>query len=313
MHDYRKYGFTSPRHVRSVIDIIEHSHCAEERASVTSAQYRYLFASAFTSSILGINYTISELDSDGYAHFYWGGSDRFPGYINAFLNNPQKRAQLIHCGWADQYGNPVKTIDYRVNSDGFRCDHFDHRPGIAFFGCSHTYGVGLNEPDTWPYKVASHYNTQCWNLGAPGQGLMPGTYFAVNWLDQALPNLDAIVVMEPPRGRVPMVRCNGDNSVGFFSVADTVAWAVHQHNTAELPFVNAMMDSLMLTSDFHRLQCVKTLELIAKYRNIPFVVFDSDIGVTFKGSRQARDTHHSEFWHTAIAQKYIAELDKYFK
>jgi len=56
----------------------------------------------------------------------------------------------------------------------FRCPSWNPMPdgkkNVVILGCSHTWGVGLEPPETWAHKVSQH-NTKAlryWNLGQPG-------------------------------------------------------------------------------------------------------------------------------------------------
>jgi len=56
----------------------------------------------------------------------------------------------------------------------FRCPSWDPMPdgkkNVVILGCSHTWGVGLEEHETWAYKVSQHNTDRLryFNLGQPG-------------------------------------------------------------------------------------------------------------------------------------------------
>ena len=56
----------------------------------------------------------------------------------------------------------------------WRCPKFSPLPAgkknVAVLGCSHTYGVGLDENETWVHHISQHNtkNLRYWNLGQPG-------------------------------------------------------------------------------------------------------------------------------------------------
>ena len=56
----------------------------------------------------------------------------------------------------------------------FRCPSWDPMPdgkkNVVVLGCSHTWGVGLEENETWVHRVSKHNITRLrfWNLGQPG-------------------------------------------------------------------------------------------------------------------------------------------------
>jgi hypothetical protein len=63
---------------------------------------------------------------------------------------------------------------YKTNSLGYRCPEFRPLPdggkNVVVLGCSHTFGEGLEENETWVSQVAKVSNKilRWWNLGNPG-------------------------------------------------------------------------------------------------------------------------------------------------
>jgi hypothetical protein len=63
---------------------------------------------------------------------------------------------------------------YKTNSYGYRCPEFRPLPdggkNVVVLGCSHTFGEGLEENETWVSQVAKESNKilRWWNLGQPG-------------------------------------------------------------------------------------------------------------------------------------------------
>ena len=63
---------------------------------------------------------------------------------------------------------------YETNSLGYRCPEFRPLPdggkNVVVLGCSHTFGEGLEENETWVSQVAKYSNKilRWWNLGQPG-------------------------------------------------------------------------------------------------------------------------------------------------
>jgi len=60
------------------------------------------------------------------------------------------------------------------SSHGYRCPEWDPMPdgkkNVVVLGCSHTYGVGLEDNEHWVHHVSQHNTTRLryWNLGQPG-------------------------------------------------------------------------------------------------------------------------------------------------
>lgn len=70
-------------------------------------------------------------------------------------------------------------VEYKFNSDGFRCDEFSAPSDIPimFVGCSVTEGIGLPIEETWSYKTLEKIRQQTganipyWSLGLGGSGI----------------------------------------------------------------------------------------------------------------------------------------------
>jgi len=63
---------------------------------------------------------------------------------------------------------------YKTNSYGYRCPEFhplpDGKKNIVVLGCSHTFGEGLPEEETWVAQAANKFTEtlRWWNLARPG-------------------------------------------------------------------------------------------------------------------------------------------------
>jgi len=63
---------------------------------------------------------------------------------------------------------------HKTNSHGYRCPEFSPLPNggknVAVLGCSHTFGEGLEDEETWVSQVAKQSNKilRWWNLARPG-------------------------------------------------------------------------------------------------------------------------------------------------
>jgi hypothetical protein len=64
-----------------------------------------------------------------------------------------------------------KTFNYNLNSQGYRekdWNDVDWNNSIVFLGCSHTFGVGVENSKTIPAQIQNILNIPCINLGIPG-------------------------------------------------------------------------------------------------------------------------------------------------
>ena len=110
---------------------------------------------------------------------------------NRNLKNSETRRELEKNGWLTHLG-----FEYRYNRFGFRGDDFSGRPDGLAFGCSHTFGVGLPENDTWVSQFSRISNSAVWNLGVSG-GSLDTVYRLVSfWVRHVRPEF--VLVFAPP-------------------------------------------------------------------------------------------------------------------
>jgi hypothetical protein len=67
------------------------------------------------------------------------------------------------------------TVTYTLNSNGYRTHEFndiDWANSIVIFGCSHIFGVGLDDKDTISNRLEEILNTPVINMGVPGSSIM---------------------------------------------------------------------------------------------------------------------------------------------
>jgi len=84
-----------------------------------------------------------------------------PG-IHTFLNRSEQAMSDL----------TYKEFSYHVNNMGYRDPYplVGDKDIFGFFGCSCTFGVGLDSNDNFPAVVSNHFNKKCLNLGQPGTG-----------------------------------------------------------------------------------------------------------------------------------------------
>jgi hypothetical protein len=74
----------------------------------------------------------------------------------------------------------TRPIKYSLNRQGFRCGEFDSldwNNSILAFGCSNTFGVGVDDSDTWPSRLSQFIMNPVINLAQGGQG------WGFNWVN----------------------------------------------------------------------------------------------------------------------------------
>ena len=96
------------------------------------------------------------------------------------------------------YKNVV--IDYDINKNGHRCkniDEMDLDNYVLFTGCSHTYGVGLELENTYPYLVSKALNCDYYNLAISGAGIDALEYNLLSWLG-LIPKKPKMIFLQMP-------------------------------------------------------------------------------------------------------------------
>lgn len=67
----------------------------------------------------------------------------------------------------------IKKLDVNTDSNGFRKtpENYNEKKGaITFFGCSFTFGYGLNDKETLPWRVSELTKRKTYNVSFPGFG-----------------------------------------------------------------------------------------------------------------------------------------------
>jgi len=112
--------------------------------------------------------------------------------------------------WKDKKSFSLSTepnyscCHYDFNDYGYRSIHnyepiLDDENKIICIGCSFTFGIGLDEEQTWPFKLSKLLNCNFLNLGFPG-GSIKYVLWQIYNVYQKIPNKQ-IFVLTPPMGR----------------------------------------------------------------------------------------------------------------
>jgi hypothetical protein len=97
-----------------------------------------------------------------------------------------------------------KSCLYDLNDYGYRASHdyediIDDENKIICLGCSFTFGSGLYESETWPYKLSKLLKCNYMNLGFPGGSSDYVLWQLYNILDK-IP-YKKVFILNPPMGR----------------------------------------------------------------------------------------------------------------
>ena len=121
-----------------------------------------------------------------------------------FVSNCAKsneRAELKRYGWL------TREIQYKFNSQGFRCDEFDSRENFIALGCSFTEGVGVPVTEAWPAFLSQRVGLHGWNLGIGGTSVLSVARLLVPAIHALAPKF--IAVFLPPKQRFDVVEHHG--------------------------------------------------------------------------------------------------------
>lgn len=87
-------------------------------------------------------------------------------------NAPKKNIKVSNIKYYDN--KLVYDVIYTINKDGLRvsppCVGSGCKDAILFFGCSYTFGEGLNDDETMPFLVGEHASGKVYNFGFSGYG-----------------------------------------------------------------------------------------------------------------------------------------------
>jgi len=246
-------------------------------------------------------------DNDNYFITEWIPSDCLDTF-NRNMKDPSAKQKLISLGFADHKGNPIKNkITYKINSNSFRGDHWDKKPGIVCFGCSYTFGIGVDQHQSWPEVLGQKLKQPVYNLGIPAFGLDAIMHYVLHWMDEDIPHPTAFFVMEPPPGRIVLWRRSHE------TLSTLRNWLDNNYIKTEQQKLE-VIDSLEGTGQVVNLNAIATLKLIAKYKNIPFYFFGNGHHLELDPDRDARDlAHHSSVFLERVADFFANEHDKYTK
>ena len=93
---------------------------------------------------------------------------------------------------------PREPHMYTINSQGFRGAEFETNC-LAAVGCSHTFGYGQLEQDTWPSLLGTALDLPVSNMGWPGAGADTFSRVAMTWFEQLQPRVVCVLDVYPNR------------------------------------------------------------------------------------------------------------------
>lgn len=103
-----------------------------------------------------------------------------------------------------------KKISYSLNSYGYRCPEFtdiNWNNSIVALGCSHTYGVAVDDTETYSYQLQKKLNKPVINLGMAGWSIWHIVYTA-RILKSLHPH--KVIIQVPNMNRFAIFESNND-------------------------------------------------------------------------------------------------------
>ena len=235
------------------------------------------------------------------------------------------------------------NLNYYINSHGFRCPELDNDPCIAFLGCSHTFGTGLDQDDIWPERVCKRLGYRPVNLGFPARGIDFVSFYCKYFFKSEIQNCKALVVLLPPFTRKTIIGTMIDHNENIsnykifkhFLQLDWINelheldnskilrnWDNRTHEEPAQLSINKHIAQDLYTVENTLQRCsqaMSVINLLASELDIPLLVYSSytDFGdAGFKSNPQgrnifdmARDGQHSGIYSNKVfANKVIEDL-----
>ncbi|NPU84366.1 MAG: hypothetical protein HPY65_07740 [Syntrophaceae bacterium] len=115
---------------------------------------------------------------------YWGEVEQTAARYEGTCDQNYFRSNVPFLGYAPGPGSSctvrmlygervIYDAQRTIGSDGLRitpASKSPNAPGIAFFGCSITFGDGVNDNESMPYRFAELTGYKVWNFGFSGYG-----------------------------------------------------------------------------------------------------------------------------------------------
>lgn len=150
------------------------------------------------------------LPQDTNLHSKWSGTDT----KELFEENLKKQPN-------DWYYRTHK-VTYTLNSNGYRTPEFDNIPweeAVVMFGCSNTFGTGLDDEDTISQQLSRMLNVHVINMGAIGSSMEFALHNSVI-LHDLCPTPLAVVYLWPDYTRCVEYCRNSLNHHGSWSLEE---------------------------------------------------------------------------------------------
>lgn len=226
------------------------------------------------------------------------------------------------------------VVRYRFNKYGFRCEEFTDTDCIAFFGCSHTFGTGLDQDHIWPELVCKNLGVRCVNIGLPARGIDLCSWYAQLFFKAEIKNCKAIVIMLPPPARKSTFMHTYDHEFKIKTGIHQNEWletnleGYYEENDTDYfdeiilgfqdkgnPLKFLAQDILDKNNCFMRTSsAVGNIESLAKDLDIPIKIYssfmDMDVGVAGNTDFARDNMHGGKTAHREFANRVVEDLQQ---
>ena len=135
-----------------------------------------LFATFFSLTLVEL--VVPYFDKEKNSGVYYENVPPYSEYSKYNITNADighsARPGIYHRKKLTNDGEVIYDVIYSIGADGFRItndESLDHVPRINFYGCSFTFGAGLNDDETLPYYFKNKFkNVSVKNFGFHGYG-----------------------------------------------------------------------------------------------------------------------------------------------
>ncbi len=143
-----------------------------------------------------MNKFLSACDFTGHdrSSIHWYPSDS-KALFETNIKSTRNRRALKKLNYTDT------SIIYEFNSAGFRDKEFKQN-GIAFFGCSFGFGIGVNATDRYTNILENRLKIRCNNLCVPASGSDTTRRILPYWIDKLRPKIVLHHFMFPVRREI---------------------------------------------------------------------------------------------------------------
>ena len=163
----------------------------------------------------------------------------------------------------EDWHEPLGSLSYKVNSDGFHGPEFSNKPDLLCAGCSVTVGFGLNYMEAWPQLLADHCYPSSFNVvGEPGASISKIVYMVFAHMDRfGLPKEIHVCLPDVHRGWVQVRRGSGvaeesaiwyDPDTANFFTHDVTKWGLRiesRDGTKRQPVLASVVRENMMSLD----------------------------------------------------------------